>query len=154
MKKQFFHIVAALALICGVFAFTGCTDFEKDINDLNDRLEALETGKIADLENQVKTLQDALNSAQGAIDAIEALGIDGLKDQLDALQGVIDGINLDDYATKDYVDGTFATKDAVKKLEEALGALEGRVEALEGMLSEENITSITPLVLSVAPPSP
>ena len=144
MKKQFFHIVAALALICGVFAFTGCTDFEKDINDLNDRLEALETGKIADLENQVKTLQDALNSAQGAIDAIEALGIDGdgLKDQLDALQGVIDGINLDDYATKDYVDGTFATKDAVKKLEEALGALEGRVEALEGMLSEENIKAI------------
>ena len=142
MKKQFFHIVAALALICGVFAFTGCTDFEKDINDLTDRIEALETGKIADLENQVKTLQDALNSAQGAIDAIEALGIDGLKDQLDALQGVIDGINLDDYATKDYVDGTFATKDAVKKLEEALGALEGRVEALEGMLSEENIKAI------------
>ena len=101
MKKQFFHIVAALALICGVFAFSGCTDFEKDINDLTDRIEALETGKIADLENQVKTLQDALNSAQGAIDAIEALGIDGLKDQLDALQGVIDGINLDDYATKD-----------------------------------------------------
>ena len=142
MKKQFFHIVAALALICGVFAFSGCTDFEKDINDLNERLEALETGKIADLENQVKTLQEALNSAQGAIDAIEALGIDGLKDQLDALQGVIDGINLDDYATKDYVDGTFATKDAVKKLEEALGALEGRVEALEGMLSEENIKAI------------
>ena len=142
MKKQFFHIVAALALICGVFAFTGCTDFEKDINDLTDRIEALETGKIADLENQVKTLQEALNSAQGAIDAIEALGIDGLKDQLDALQGVIDGINLDDYATKDYVDGTFATKDAVKKLEEALGALEGRVEALEGMLSEENIKAI------------
>ncbi len=142
MKKQFFHIVAALALICGVFAFSGCTDFEKDINDLTDRIEALETGKIADLENQVKTLQDALNSAQGAIDAIEALGIDGLKDQLDALQGVIDGINLDDYATKDYVDGTFATKDAVKKLEEALGALEGRVEALEGMLSEENIKAI------------
>ena len=124
MKKQFFHIVAALALICGVFAFS------------------VETGKIADLENQVKTLQEALNSAQGAIDAIEALGIDGLKDQLDALQGVIDGINLDDYATKDYVDGTFATKDAVKKLEEALGALEGRVEALEGMLSEENIKAI------------
>ena len=142
MKKQFFHIVAALALICGVFAFSGCTDFEKDINDLTDRIEALETGKIADLENQVKTLQDALNSAQGAIDAIEALGIDGLKDQLDALQGVIDGINLDDYATKDYVDGTFATKDAVKKLEESLGALEGRVEALEGMLSEENIKAI------------
>ncbi|HIR33273.1 MAG TPA: hypothetical protein IAB85_03510, partial [Candidatus Coprenecus merdigallinarum] len=142
MKKQFFHIVAALALICGVFAFSGCTDFEKDINELTDRIEALETGKIADLENQVKTLQEALNSAQGAIDAIEALGIDGLKDQLDALQGVIDGINLDDYATKDYVDGTFATKDAVKKLEEALGALEGRVEALEGMLSEENIKAI------------
>ena len=52
MKKHFFNVIAALSLVCGVFAFSGCTDFEKDINDLNERLEALETGKIADLEDQ------------------------------------------------------------------------------------------------------
>ena len=55
MKKHFFNVIAALALVCGVFAFSGCTDFEKDINDLNERLEALETGKIADLEDQLQT---------------------------------------------------------------------------------------------------
>ena len=24
MKKHFFNVIAALALVCGVFAFTGC----------------------------------------------------------------------------------------------------------------------------------
>ena len=172
MKKQFFHIVAALALICGVFAFTGCTDFEKDINDLNDRLEALETGKIADLESQIKTLQDALNAANGAIDALEALDIQGLKDQLaalqatvdgidlsnyvtvedfenlqnnlNALQGIVDGIDLDKYATLDYANGTFATKDDVAALETALGALEGSLDALKEKVAglEEAIASL------------
>ena len=172
MKKQFFHIVAALALICGVFAFTGCTDFEKDINDLNDRLEALETGKIADLESQIKTLQDALNAANGAIDALEALDIQGLKDQLAALQAtvdgidlsnyvtvedfenlqnnlkalqdIVDGINLDKYATLDYANGTFATKDDVAALETALGALEGSLDALKEKVAglEEAIASL------------
>ena len=172
MKKQFFHIVAALALICGVFAFTGCTDFEKDINDLNDRLEALETGKIADLESQIKTLQDALNAANGAIDALEALDIQGLKDQLaalqatvdgidlsnyvtvedfenlqnnlKALQGIVDGIDLDKYATLDYANGTFATKDDVAALETALGALEGSLDALKEKVAglEEAIASL------------
>ena len=99
MKKQFFHIVAALALICGVFAFSGCTDFEKDINDLTDRIEALETGKIADLENQVKTLQDALNSANDAIKALQDLDIQGMKDQLNNLQSKVDGIDLSKYVT-------------------------------------------------------
>ena len=172
MKKQFFHIVAALALICGVFAFTGCTDFEKDINDLNDRLEALETGKIADLESQIKTLQDALNAANGAIDALEALDIQGLKDQLAALQAtvdgidlsnyvtvedfenlqnnlkalqdIVDGIDLDKYATLDYANGTFATKDDVAALETALGALEGSLDALKEKVAglEEAIASL------------
>ena len=37
MKKHFFNVIAALALVCGVFAFSGCTDYEEDINAINDR---------------------------------------------------------------------------------------------------------------------
>ena len=50
MKKHFFNVIAALSLVCGVFAFSGCTDFENDINEINDRLDKLETGSIASLE--------------------------------------------------------------------------------------------------------
>ncbi len=69
MKKQFFHIVAALALICGVFAFSGCTDFEKDINDLNDRLEALETG------SESRNMELSEERAENVAAAIKAAGI-------------------------------------------------------------------------------
>ena len=159
MKKHFFNVIAALSLVCGVFAFSGCTDFEKDINDLNERLEALETGKIADLEDQIASLQDALDAANGAIDALEAFDIQGLKDQLaslqatvdgidlskyvtvedfeklqdnlDALEDVVNGIDLDKYATLDYVNGTFATKDEIAALETALGALQGSLDSLQ-----------------------
>ena len=159
MKKHFFNVIAALALVCGVFAFSGCTDFEKDINDLNERLEALETGKIADLEDQIASLRDALDAANGAIDALEAFDIQGLKDQLaslqatvdgidlskyvtvedfeklqdnlDALEDVVNGIDLDKYAELDYVNGTFATKDEIAALETALGALQGSLDSLQ-----------------------
>ena len=130
-----------------------------NINELTDRIEALETGKIADLENQVKTLQDALNSANDAIKALQDLDIQGMKDQLNnlqskvdgidlskyvtvedfekleaelkALQAVVDGIDLSKYATLDYVNGTFATKKAVAELETRLGAVEGSLSTLQ-----------------------
>ena len=172
MKKHFFNVIAALSLVCGVFAFSGCTDFEKDINDLNERLEALETGKIADLEDQIASLRDALDAANGAIDALEAFDIQGLKDQLaslqatvdgidlskyvtvedfeklqdnlDALEDVVNGIDLDKYATLDYVNGTFATKNDIADLETALGALEGSLDALKEKVAglEEAIASL------------
>ena len=155
MKKHYFNVIAALALVCGVFAFSGCADYETDINNLNDRVDALETGRIADVEDQLASLQEALTSAENAIDAIEALDLEGLKgtveDQgtaidglesdiadltsdLDALKSTVDEIesNLSDYATKEYVDATFATKDAVADLNTKLGTLEGDLEALEG----------------------
>ena len=118
-------------------------------------MDALETGRIADVEDQLASLQEALTSAENAIDAIEALDLEGLKgtveDQgtaidglesdiadltsdLDALKSTVDEIesNLSDYATKEYVDATFATKDAVADLNTKLGTLEGDLEALEG----------------------
>ena len=45
--KNIFRTVTALSLACGVFAFTGCNDYEEDINSINNRLDELTTGQIA-----------------------------------------------------------------------------------------------------------
>lgn len=162
MKKHFFKVIAAFTL-CGMFAFSSCTDFETDINEINDRLDQLETGRIADLENQVSNLEDALSAASDAIEALQGFDIQALKDQLAALQAevdgidlskyvtvedfdaleqklgdleaVVDGIDLSGYASLDYVDGTFATKDYVEDLNTRLGALEGDFSKLGDRVS-------------------
>ena len=134
MKKTFFNVIAALALVCGVFAFSGCADYETDINNLNDRVDALETGRIADVEDQLASLQEALASAESAIDAIEALNLEELSQDLSDLKATVQEIEngLSDYATRDYVDATFATKTDVADLNTKLGKLEGDLKSLEG----------------------
>ena len=92
MKKHFFRMVAALTLVCGVFAFTGCADYESDINSLNDRLDALETGQIADLEEQIATLTGALDEAKNAITALEG-SVSDLEAAKEDLQSQIDDLN-------------------------------------------------------------
>ena len=134
MKKTFFNVIAALALVCGVFAFSGCADYETDINNLNDRVDALETGRIADVEDQLASLQEALASAESAIDAIEALNLEELSQDLSDLKGTVQEIKngLSDYATLDQVEATFATKTDVADLNTKLGELEGDLKSLEG----------------------
>ena len=134
MKKTFFNVIAALALVCGVFAFSGCADYETDINNLNDRVDALETGRIADVEDQLASLQEALASAESAIDAIEALNLEELSQDLSDLKATVQEIEsgLSDYATRDYVEATFATKTDVADLNTKLGELEGDLKSLEG----------------------
>ena len=51
--KKFFRMVVALSLVGGAFAFTGCTDYEDDINALDDRVSALES-TVADLQSQIE----------------------------------------------------------------------------------------------------
>ena len=85
-------MVAALTLVCGVFAFTGCADYESDINSLNDRLDALETGQIADLEEQIATLTGALDEAKNAITALEG-SVSDLEAAKEDLQSQIDDLN-------------------------------------------------------------
>ena len=178
MKKHFFNVIAALALVCGVFAFTGCADFESDINSINERLDALETGQIASLEEQIATLTSALDEAKGAIatlegsvgdlDAakedlqsqidelntriesndgdidklvdqvadleVEVARIDGLESDLEDLKATVAEIEgkLADYATKeDLEEATLDIKGDIEDLNNSLGKLEGRVEALE-----------------------
>ena len=53
VMKKFFRTVMAFCLAGGMLAFTGCTDYEDDINKLDDRLTAVE-GTIADLKSSIE----------------------------------------------------------------------------------------------------
>ena len=166
VMKKVFKMVTALTLVCGAFAFTGCTDYEEDINSINNRLDELEGGQIASINEQISSLSDAVDGANdlissldGTVDdlseslssldgAVSGLGedIDGLdarisavealKDDLATLEGTVKSIqeSLGDYATKEYADATFATKEAVASLNEAIGTVKGDITALDEAL--------------------
>lgn len=139
--KKFFRMVVALTLACGAFAFTGCTDYEEDINAINDRLDGLETGKIAGMDEQIKTLSDAVNQAndlisglQGDVDALEKADetFDGL---IEAINGNIETINgsitdINDKITALESDLEKQISDAVAELKEADNANAGRIDQL------------------------
>ena len=170
VMKKFFRTVMAFSLAGGMLAFTGCTDYEDDINKLNDRIDALETGSIASVEEQVAALQTSLEAAETTITELNNT-VDGLETSLSGLQGDVDALetevgnlgssvstieekvaalealkeevaslttavaeikeSLDGYATKDYVDATFATQKSVAELLTRLGAAEGKLTAFE-----------------------
>ena len=98
MKKHFFNVIAALSLVCGVFAFSGCTDFENDINEINDRLDKLETGSIASLEEQIATLTSSLDEAHNLLDLLQGnvedlqAADEAMSQQIDALNGEIETV--------------------------------------------------------------
>ena len=92
MKKHYFNVIAALALLCGVFAFTGCADYESDINSINDRLDALETGQLPSLEEQLQNMNDAISNANELIDILNG-NVGDLQDADESLRQQIDLIN-------------------------------------------------------------
>ncbi len=94
MKKHYFNVIAALALVCGVFAFSGCADYETDINNLNDRLDQLEAGQIASLEDQIANLGTALEDANSLIEALQG-NVGDLEAADETLGQQIDAINSD-----------------------------------------------------------
>ena len=177
--KKFFRMVMALSLVGGAFAFTGCTDYEDDINKLNDRLDALETGTIADVQEQMTTLQSALDAAngtitslsgvvdgletslaglQGDVDALKALDLEGLKATVEALEATVNGIDLTKYAELEYVDATFATKTDVAEINTRLGAAEGKITEIETALkslqakweNEEGVENISDVLAKIS----
>ena len=66
VMKKFFRMVTALSLVAGVLAFSGCTDYEDDINALNERVDGLVNGDIADLKTQLETQKSELTNAINA----------------------------------------------------------------------------------------
>ena len=52
VMKKIFRMAMVLPLVCGVLAFTGCTDYEDDINSLGDRITAVENA-LTELQSKI-----------------------------------------------------------------------------------------------------
>ena len=50
--KKIFRMAMVLPLVCGALAFTGCTDYEDDINSLGDRVTAVENA-LSELQSKI-----------------------------------------------------------------------------------------------------
>lgn len=193
--KKFFRLVSMLAIAGATFAYTSCTDYDQDIEAVNNRIDNLETGRlktaedqIASLKSSVTALQDAQSKSEAAIKdlqsnlasltekhdkdiaqlkkdyeaadaalktAIEAKiteltntftaqvtainnAIDGLKNRVATLEAKAKAVEdlIPTLATKEYVDQTFATKDALAQVNTALGNLEGEFDAAKLLLDQ------------------
>ena len=116
MKIKFSNFVKLfLAGVC--FAAVGCTDYGQDIENLNNRIDALETDTIAALAEDLEKVKEALEGAktdlQSKIDENKAL-INDLTDELAAAKAGI---------TKNAGD--------IEKLNDAVDKLDTAVEGLK-----------------------
>ena len=142
MKKHFFNVIAALALVCGVFAFSGCADYETDINNLNERLDELEAGQIASLEEQLATLGSALDEAKGAIATLEGsvgdldAAKEDLQSKIDELNTRIESNDGDIDKLVDQVADLEVEVARIDGLESDLENLKATVEDIEGKLAD------------------
>ena len=89
VMKKFFRMVTALSLVAGVLAFSGCTDYEDDINALNERVDGLVNGDIADLKTQLETqkseLTNAINAAKEEAKEYADAAAEAAKEHADAV---------------------------------------------------------------------
>ena len=127
MKKIFKNLLA-LFVTGTMLAGVGCKDYDDDINKINDRLDELTTGKIADIESQISSMQTTIQNLQALETRIKALEDAQVTDaDLQKLQDAIDAIEADyvtesaltttlsSYATTQYVG------EAIKAVTDALG---------------------------------
>lgn len=103
MKKKLLHRVLLLfvsgAMLAGV---SGCKDYDDDIDNINNRLDELTTGKIASIESQLGSLQTTVT------------GLESLSEQVASIAGKIDGLATDS-------DVQTAIDNALAELKEQLG---------------------------------
>lgn len=116
--KNIFRTVTALSLACGVFAFTGCTDYEEDINSINNRLDELTTGQIASMDDQIKSLGEAIDEANGLITTLQG-DVDALEAAKETLEGEIETLN----GSIETINGNITT-------------INGEIDALQEQLSD------------------
>ena len=158
-----------LAVAGLTFAYTSCTDYSEDIDankgridNLGNKLATVEQ-QIASLKTDVTSLQTAKAEAEKAISALQTSLkslqgkhekdvedvtklINALQTKVTNLESEVSKINemIKTLATKEYVDATFATKEALTAAEEKIGGLrtdltaaEGKIKALEDKYDSE-----------------
>lgn len=114
MKKRLFRTVVACFLAGVALTWVGCSDYDDDIKNLNNRIDELSTGKLASIESQQASLQSALDNLRSADSALGSR-IDDLKSQIDQ-------------------NGSGVTAEDLKKLEDAQASLKSSIETLEEKL--------------------
>lgn len=137
MKKTL-RLVAVFALMGATLAYTGCTDYSKDFDDINNRIEALESGKLKSVEEQVAGLKSTVASLEEAKAKAEA-AIDELKKNsataadLKELEAKLDAA-VKDAASKAVVEDL---KSKIEKIEADL-AKYAKVETLNAEVEKLN----------------
>lgn len=147
MKKTL-RLVAVFALMGAALAYTGCTDYSKDFDEINNRIEALESGKLKSVEDQIAGLKSTVESLEAAKKTAEE-AIKGLQDKsetaandIKTLNAEIEKLNKAIADAKTLYEKKFASIDDQIKAINAwqvdvlatIGAIKGRVETLEGGL--------------------
>lgn len=148
MKKIFKNLLA-LFVTGTMLAGVGCKDYDDDINKINDRLDELTTGKIADIESQISSMQTTIQNLQALETRIKALEDAQVTDaDLQKLQDAIDAIEAN-YVTKDYLTttlGSYATTQdvgkAIKAVTDALGSFTTD-EAIQAAIDAAKQAAIT-----------
>ena len=117
MKINFSNLAKLfLAGVC--FVAVGCTDYGQDIENLNNRINALETETIAPLAADLEAVMKLLEGAKG-----------NLQEQIDANKGLIDGLDKDlDEAKADLQGKIDTTND---KIDEAVKDINGKIATLD-----------------------
>ena len=93
MKKTL-RLVAVFALMGAALAYTGCTDYSKDFDEINNRIEALESGKLKSVEDQIAGLKSTVESLEAAKKTAED-AIKGLQDKSVTAANEIETLNAE-----------------------------------------------------------
>ncbi|MBE6303314.1 MAG: hypothetical protein E7089_05205 [Bacteroidales bacterium] len=127
MKKNLFNITKAL-LLGLAFVAVGCTDYDEDIKDLNNRIDQVIAGEInplkADLEKSVANLTAAQQALATEIKAAHKEDIDALKASDETLKASI-------------ADANAAIVDLKAQLSAAQDALNSKIDGVESGLNNK-----------------
>ena len=150
--KKFFRMVSMFALAGATLAYTGCTDYDEDIEAINDRIDMLETGKLKTVEEQVASLnktvadlQDAQSKAQSAIEALQK-SLTALQTKHDAdIKDLEEAYKAADASLKTSIENQIKTltdqfNAEVKKINAAISSLETSVSNINTKISSIEAT--------------
>ncbi len=114
-----------------MLAGVGCKDYDDDIDKVNGRIDQLETGKLASVEQQITAINSSITSLEAAYKAADAELKTALEKQASDLAAAKSALEASIKSLKD-------THDAdIKKLTSDLNALSTKVEGYNTALKAE-----------------
>ena len=136
-KRNFAKLALLGALLCGLASptFVGCKDYDDDIKDLQEQIDANKSAATQELSKaiseQITALENKLNTA--IADKADKGVIEGLQADINALKALESRVKALEDATSNYLKEG-ALDDYLKK-----GELDGYVteDALDGLLNED-----------------